>query len=564
MVVHFEDDKQDRKLKELRFEEEEELAQILAQRYGMRYADLTGLAVNTDALRLVSEEEARAGNVAVFDQVNKKVQIAVQSPSQDHTTAVIRSLEERGYTVIPVVVSMKSLQYAWERYKDLSFAIETKAGTLDISNDEIRDIMASIKTIDDVKKLVTDTMAMKKAFRVSRIVEIIIAGAIATKASDIHVEPEDAAVRLRYRLDGVLTDIILFDRETYLLLLSRLKLLAGVKLNIKNAAQDGRFSILIDKKEIEVRVSTLPGAYSESVVMRLLDPTSLSIGLDTLGMEPRLLEIMSNEIKKPNGLILNTGPTGSGKTTTLYAFLNRTKSSEVKVITIEDPIEYHLEGIVQTQVDPKKGYTFETGLKASLRQDPDIIMVGEIRDKPTAETSIQASLTGHLVYSTLHTNNAAGTFPRLIDIGVDASILNDSINVVMAQRLVRILCTSCRTKVPFDPKYTLKIKTILEEVNATMPECEIKTLPPDMWKAVGCPLCHGVGYKGRIAIFEVILKDPKLEEVLRTHASSHDIRVATKHQGILTMVQDGVLKALRGITTFEELERVVEINPEQL
>lgn len=562
MSLRFDDDTQDRKIRELRLEEEEELAQILAGRYNMKYADLTGFTINTDALRLVSEEEARAANIAVFDQIGKKIQVALQSPNQEKTPAVIHSLEERGYTITKNIVSRRSLEYAWERYKDLSFAVETKAGTLDISNDEIRKILSEIETVDDVKKIVIATMAQKKAFRISRIVEIMIAGAIATRASDIHIEPEDAAVLLRYRLDGVLTDIFLFDKETYFLILSRIKLLAGVKINIKNAAQDGRFSIIIDTKEIEVRVSTLPGAYSESVVMRLLDPSSLSIDLETLGMEKRLLTIMQNEIKKPNGLILNTGPTGSGKTTTLYAFLNRTKSSELKTITIEDPIEYHLDGIVQTQVDPKKGYTFESGLKASLRQDPDIIMVGEIRDKATAETAIQASLTGHLVYSTLHTNNAAGTFPRLIDLGVDPSILNDSINVVMAQRLVRILCPHCRTKVPMDPKYGPHVGKILDEARAVIPEIEFTFLPAEMWKANGCPKCHGVGYKGRIAIFEVILKDQKLEEVLRARASSQQIRQATKHQGILTMVQDGVLKALRGTTTFDELERVVEINPE--
>ena len=559
MALQFDDDRQDKKLRELRIEEEEELAQILAERYDLKYVDLTGIAIDTDALRLLSEEEARASNVAVFDAVGKKLQVALQSPSQEAAQARMRNLEERGYVVIPYVVSKKSLEYAWDRYKDLSFSVESKAGTLDVSNDEIRKVMENIKSIDDVRKIVAETVAMKKSFRVSRIVEIIVAGAIATKASDIHIEPEDEFVRLRYRLDGVLVDVLLFDKETFFLLLSRIKLLSGVKLNVRTAAQDGRFSIVIDSKEIEVRMSTLPGAYAESVVMRLLDPSSLSIGLETLGMDPRLLEIMRHEITKPNGLILNTGPTGSGKTTTLYAFLNKTKGSDTKVITIEDPIEYHLDGIVQTQVDPKRGYTFETGLRASLRQDPDVLMVGEIRDKPTADTAIQASLTGHLVYSTLHTNNAAGTYPRLIDLGVDPKILNDAINVVMAQRLVRILCPHCRTQIPMEKRFTAKAATILEEIRTIVPELEFPTLPTTMWKEVGCPQCNGLGFKGRIAIFEIIMKDKKLEEVLRTSASAREIREATRHQGILTMVQDGVLKALRGTTTFEELERVVEI-----
>jgi type IV pilus assembly protein PilB len=562
MVIQFADDKQEKKLSELRLQEEEELADILAKRYGLYYVDLTGLSINTDALRLIPEEEARAAGIAVFGQVGKKLQVAILTPNPEPVKALIQGLSDRGYVPMVYMVSKRSLDRAWERYKDVSFAVETKAGTLDISNEEIRAILDRVKTIEDVRVVVKEVMAMKKAFRVSRIVEVIVAGAIALGASDIHVEPEDEFIRLRYRLDGVLTDVLLFDKETYQLLLSRLKLLSGLKLNVKNSAQDGRFSIVIDKKEIEVRSSTLPGAYSESVVMRLLDPSSLQIPLETLGMEPRLLEIMKKEILKPNGLILNTGPTGSGKTTTLYAFLSRTKSPEIKVVTIEDPIEYHLEGIVQTQVDPKKNYTFETGLRATLRQDPDVIMVGEIRDKPTAETAIQASLTGHLVYSTLHTNNAAGTYPRLIDLGVDSKILNDAINVVMAQRLVRILCPHCKKQVPMDPKRIDVVTKVLAEIRATMPECEFTETPTTMWQAVGCPKCHEVGYKGRVAVFEVILRDPALEEVLRTHASAMEIRNATRHQGILTLVQDGVLKAMRGVTTFDELERVVDIAPE--
>jgi len=284
MALQFDDERQDRKLRELRVEEEEELARILADRYKMKYVDLTGISIDTDALRLLDEEAARASNVAVFDAVGKKIQVALQSPSQENAMARLRNLEERGYIVIPFVVSKKSLDYAWDRYKDLSYSVESKAGTLDVSNDAIRKIMEAIKSVEDVRKIVAETMALKKSFRVSRVVEIIVAGAIATKASDIHVEPEDEHVRLRYRLDGVLVDVLLFDKETYFLLLSRIKLLSGVKLNVRTAAQDGRFSIVIDQKEIEVRMSTLPGAYAESIVMRLLDPSSLSIGLETLGM----------------------------------------------------------------------------------------------------------------------------------------------------------------------------------------------------------------------------------------------------------------------------------------
>ncbi|HBH71762.1 MAG TPA: hypothetical protein DDX26_02810, partial [Candidatus Yonathbacteria bacterium] len=275
------------------------------------------------------------------------------------------------------MVSQESLKRAWEYYKDLSFATETKAGVLDISEEELKDFEAKVKTLDDLRGLVTDTLGQKKAYRLSRIFELILAGSLSVNASDVHLEPQEDAVRLRYRLDGVLTDIIDFDHETYHLLASRVKLISGLKLNITKEAQDGRFSIKIADMEIEIRVSVIPGAYGEGVVMRILNPQSLNVTLEDLGMSPRLLAIMEREITKPHGMILNTGPTGSGKTTTLYSFLKKIYSSEIKMMTIEDPIEYHLKGVSQTQVETDKGYTFLEGLRAALRQDPDVIMVGE-------------------------------------------------------------------------------------------------------------------------------------------------------------------------------------------
>src|SRR3989344_5000166 len=283
---------------------------------------------------------------------------------------------------------MISLEKAWSFYKDLSFATETKAGSLEISNDEIRKMMNEVRTKEDIKKLITDLLAQKKGFRISKILEIILAGALATKASDVHVEPEENYVRLRYRLDGVLNDVIMFDRETYTLLLSRVKLLSGMKLNIKKDSQDGRFSVKLDTLEIEIRASILPGAYDESIVLRILNPNSIAVPLEDLGIDPKLLAVLHHEISKPEGMLLTTGPTGSGKTTTLYAFLKKIHTPDIKIITIEDPIEYHLPGVVQTQTEEEKGYTFLSGLRSALRQDPDIIMIGEIRDSETAEIAI--------------------------------------------------------------------------------------------------------------------------------------------------------------------------------
>src|SRR3989338_3034454 len=276
--------------------------------------------------------------------------------------------------------------------------------------------MKELKTLPTVIASIEKLAQGKERFQTSRLLEVFIAGALALDASDIHLEPEEKNIRLRLRLDGVLQELVSLEYDVYKFVVSRVKLISGLKLNVQKEAQDGRFSIKFGETEIEVRTSVIPGSYGETIVLRILNPETISVPLEELGMESKLLAIMERQIKKPNGMILNTGPTGSGKTTTLYAFLKKVKTPEIKIITIEDPIEYHLPGITQKQVDKAKKYTFASGLSAGLRQDPDVIMVGEIRDEETAQTATNAALTGHLVLSTLHTNNASGTIPRLIDL----------------------------------------------------------------------------------------------------------------------------------------------------
>ncbi len=554
-MVQFNEEKQKARLADLKKTEEEKLAEILSQKYGVLYADLSRITINTDALRLVPEKEARENKLAVFDIVNKSVRVAIQSPNNAATTESLNKLKEKGYASTLYMVSTESLEKAWSRYKDLSFALETKAGSLDISNQEIEAFLHQVSSLVDIQKLINEALTIKKAYRISRVLVIIMAGAMSLKASDIHIEPEEDHTRLRYRLDGVLMDVLNFDNETYKLLLSRIKLLSNLKLNIKENAQDGRFSILVSGDEIEVRTSILPGNYGESVVLRLLNPKSITVPLEELGIEPRLFKILETEINKPNGMILTTGPTGSGKTTTLYSFLRRIYSSEIKIITIEDPIEYHLAGIVQTQVESKKGYTFVSGLRSSLRQDPDVIMVGEIRDEETAEIAINSSLTGHLVFSTLHTNDAAGTYPRLIDLGINPKVLSSAINVSIAQRLVRVLCPHCKKEIPIPAD----VKTIMEKVVASIYLEEFRTDVKTMFEPVGCDECHKQGFKGRIGIYEAILTDENIEKVVKENPSEREIRIAARPQGILTMEQDGVLKVLKGVTSLSELSRVVNI-----
>jgi type IV pilus assembly protein PilB len=385
---------------------------------------------------------------------------------------------------------------------------------------------------------------------ITKILDTILGGSIKLEASDIHIEPKENEAKLRIRLDGILQDVLIFERKIYEALLSRIKLLSGMKLNIFDRPQDGRFTVFFEKLPIEIRSSTLPAEWGESVVMRILNPKSL-ISLEELGLREDLLKIFKEEIKKPNGMIIVTGPTGSGKTTTLYGILKEIQRPEIKIITIEDPIEYHLEGITQTQVDPKAGYDFANGLRAIVRQDPDVILVGEIRDFETAQIAIQAALTGHLVLTTLHTNDAAGTVARLIALGEKPVNIAPAINMAVAQRLVRKVCKRCSVLEKPSKEEFEKIKEGLKNLNVKIPkDLKIK-------KARGCEDCNFTGYRGRTGIFEAFLVDEEMERFILTSPSISDLREMAKKKGMVTMYQDGLLKVIDGITTIEEVERVV-------
>jgi type IV pilus assembly protein PilB len=556
-TIRFDEEKQLRKLDELRRKEQEDLAEILSHKYGLDYINLSKVPINTDALRLIPENNATTANVAVFAILGKRISVAVLSPENGATKEVIDELVGRGYKPTVYIVSEVSLHKAWSLYKDVSYAMQTRGGAIDISNDEIDEILKRVKHVGDISKDINDTLAMKQSYRISRVLTIILAGALALKSSDIHIEAEETVSKIRYRLDGVLQDIVDFDKDTYNLLMSRIKLLSNMKLNIKDAAQDGRFSIKAFDDDIEIRASALPGAYGESLVMRVLNPKSLSVNLEDMGIPPNLYKILMEEINRPNGMILTTGPTGSGKTTTLYSFMKKVMTSEMKIITIEDPIEYHLAGVTQTQTDQKKGYTFAEGLRSILRQDPDVIMVGEIRDNETAEIAVNSALTGHLVFSTLHTNNSAGTFTRLIDLKVNPKILTSAINIAIAQRLVRRLCTECKKQI----ETTSDQKELMKKFFDQIPDIEKEGLTVEShYVATGCDKCNKTGYKGRIGVFEAIKTNREIEDVVGRNPSEREIESAAKSQGILTLSQDGILKVLRGITSLEELERVIDLH----
>ncbi|MEK7150298.1 MAG: GspE/PulE family protein [Patescibacteria group bacterium] len=555
-MIKFNEDKQNAKLEEFRKKEEEDLAELLSGRYGIPYLSLATVPINTDALRLIPEAIARESKVAAFDVVGKKLKVAILSPNNEKTVLHLKKLAE-DYEVSPFVVSTASLDKAFSRYKELSYSLENRTLSLELSGEQIEEFLKEVKSLDDVKKISEDLLLSKKTYNTSKILEVILAGALVTEASDIHIEPEEDYVRLRYRLDGVLMDILNFNQIIYALLLSRIKLISGLKLNIKNEAQDGRFSVKTKDADIEIRTSVLPGAYNESIVLRILNPKTISVPMEELGIEPKLLNILSREIKKPNGMILTTGPTGSGKTTTLYAFLKKIHSPDIKIITIEDPIEYHLPGIVQTQVNSEKKYTFLSGLRSALRQDPDIIMIGEIRDGETAEIAINSALTGHLVFSTLHTNTAAGAFPRLMDLNINPKVISSAINITIAQRLIRKLCSQCKKERPIEETEKKIFDKILESVSD---KSYLENLQRNVvWQPVGCDKCNKTGYKGRVGIFEAILIDESVENIIQENPSEREIKKATAHQGLLDMKQDGVIKILNGLTSLSELERVIDI-----
>lgn len=558
-MLQFSDDTtKDDQLADLRKQEEEDFLQIISEKHGIPYVDLSMAAIDISAVGLLKEEVAREALVGPFALGGKKLKVALFDPNNSETRQVLASLEERGYQIEKHLASHASLEKVWDRYHEISGATKSEAGVVDISGDNIDALVGKFKTIQDVVDELQSAVTEKTARHISKIFSVIMAGAIGIHASDIHIEPAEEAIHIRYRIDGVLHEVGTIPVSIYRLFSSRLKLLAGLKLNVGSESQDGRFSIRIADLDIEIRVSVIPGAYGEGVVMRILNPQSLNVTLEDLGMSPRLLAIIEREIKKPHGMILNTGPTGSGKTTTLYAFLKRIFSPDIKMMTIEDPIEYHMKGVSQTQVEADKGYTFLEGLRAAMRQDPDVIMIGEIRDGETAKVAINAALTGHMVFSTLHTNTAAGAIPRLIDIGVTPKIIGSSLTVALAQRLARKLCSLCKK----EDAPNEREKKIINEVSKLIKEkvgTDVQT--EKVWRAVGCEKCNG-GYKGRVGIFEAVIMDAEIEKLLDTIPSEREVREVAKKQGILTMREDGIEKILAGTTSFDEVERVVDLERE--
>ncbi len=554
MDLPFDTTKGDAKLAEIREREEEDLARILSEKHGMQYADLSLVQIDAEALRTIPEDEARSAETVAFAKNAHELSLALHNPNNPAFSHLQQKLEERGFTCTLFLVSKKSLEKALSHYSDLSFATATRPGTLPVDAALVKKLTSAGSPQSALKAELDAANADKSLERTSRLLSTVFAGAFALRASDIHFEPEETNVRLRLRIDGQLAEIYFFDIHNYHFLNSRMKMLSGTKLNVKNRAQDGRFTVLRGDDEIEVRSSFIPGAYGESIVMRILDPSTTQVSYTELGIHPKLLARLEQEIRRANGMLLTTGPTGSGKTTTLYAFLREVYQPEVKIITIEDPIEYHLPGIVQTQIEGEK-YTFADGLRSIVRQDPDIIMVGEIRDGDTANIAIEAALTGHYVFSTLHTNDAAGTFPRLVDLGADPKSFGSAITVSMAQRLVRRLDPNARVERPLTEPEKRMIAAVFEPLTD-------KSLLPSAIETIWEPAPKNAeesGYRGRVGLYEAIFMDDELATLLRDNPPSHEIAKSVARQGYLTMTQDGILKALAGLTSLAEVASTVDL-----
>ncbi len=558
MDPHFDTAGEDAKLALVREREEEDVVRILSEKYGLSYADLSLKEIDTDALRVIPEAEARAAEAVAFGKTAKTLTLALHNPNNPALAELRRDLAERGFSLQEFLVSKKSLERAFARYGDLSFSVESRAGVFAVAPETLEKLSRRGSTRAALKQELDDAATNRSLDRISLLLEAIFAGAFALRSSDIHFEPREREALLRLRIDGLLFDLYLFDPKTYHQLNSRIKLLSGAKLNVTNRAQDGRFSITKGAPAagagVEIRASFIPGNYGESIVLRILDPETTKVSYKELGIHPKLLARLETEIRRPNGMLLTTGPTGSGKTTTLYSFLREVHSPEIKIITIEDPVEYHLDGIVQTQVEGS-AYTFAEGLRSIVRQDPDIIMVGEIRDGETADIAIQAALTGHFVFSTLHTNNAAGTFPRLADLGADPKSFGSAVSVSMAQRLLRRLDPEKRTERPLTEEERAMIIKVFEPLAD-------KTLIPEKIETVWEPAPTSedeTGYRGRIGLYEAIFMDDELAAFIRDNPSENDIAKMASKQGYLTMVQDGILKALAGITSLAEVAATVDL-----
>ncbi len=538
------------KMAQIALKEKEQETEAAAARLGLGYINLVGFPIGPETIAAIPQDVARRLRAVCFLKTANQLRLAAVDPTSHEVLQLADRLgaEYRVHVEI-YAVSEHSFEGAMKLYERLPRIIKS-TNDLQISQGDLDRFQHELEDIRELRR-VLPTASITDVFT------LLLAGALQARASDIHIEAEAEAVKVRYRIDGVLTPVADLPHATWPRIIARIKLMAKLKLNITTVPQDGRITATLKNDEIDIRVSTLPTAFGESVVMRLLRASGTNISYDQLGLRGLAYDHLKQEIDRPNGMVIVTGPTGSGKSTTLYAVLNQLNKTDTKIITLEDPVEYKLPGINQSQVDWSKDYTFAKGLRSILRQDPDIIMVGEIRDLETADTAIQAALTGHLVLSTVHTNDAAGAIPRFLSMGTKPYLLAPALNAIVAQRLVRRVCANCQEVVELDAVTMERVEKELAGIPAASGYAVAADAARTFKQGRGCDQCHGLGYLGRIGIFEVLLVNDAIEKLILTgQASEYDMREAEKAQGMITMAQDGVLKALDGLTTIQEVFRV--------
>lgn len=528
---------------------EKELLVIKSEFYNMPSVDLPTYEINKEALKAIPEDTLKFYQILPFDLQDNVLRVGVVNPEDIQAMEAIKLLE-RDYTLEKYIITYSDFSNILRSYKTLVGEVKEVLETL---TEELAKKEAAIP-LEKIPEVVTEEAP------IIRTVAVIVKHAAEGRASDIHIEPFENKLRIRFRVDGVLRTALILPKTLHSPIVTRIKILTDMQIDETRKPQDGRFSTVVGEKKLDFRVSTLPTRYGEKVVMRILDPLMGLIDLPELGLVGRNLELIEKNIEKPFGSILITGPTGSGKTTTLYAILRRINEEGVNIVTLEDPIEFLIEGIGQSQIQEEIGFTFATGLRHILRQDPDIIMVGEIRDAETAALATHAALTGHLVFSTLHTNDAIGIIPRLIDMKVEKYLITPTLNLGVAQRLLRRLCPACKT----EAKANTGEEEIITQAIKMLPENAKKDLPGSKFTIFkpsegGCKECNGKAYKGRMAVFEILDMTNQLEEIILTKLSEATIREEAERQGMLTMFQDGIIKVLGGVISLEELLQVTEI-----
>lgn len=541
-----------KKLGQVKEQEKEVEAMRFAATIGFPHINLQKFPVSQQAMRQMSKAEAVALGAVCFFATQDEIRIGALDPQQDSVQELLFQLQERNHAHGELyAISRRSFEHVIELYDTLP-VVKPVTKDIEIRTEDLANVQAEVGDFRSLQELLNKSTT-------SDTLTFLLGAALKFGASDMHVEAEEKGIAVRLRLDGILHDVATLPKEIYKKLISRIKLVSSLKINIATTPQDGRFTMKLSGGDVvDVRVSTMPTVFGESVVMRLLRQSRSGLSLDEIGVTGDAFAKLKGEIDRPNGMIITTGPTGSGKTTTMYAILQILNEPGVKIITLEDPVEYRIESINQSQIDRSKDYTFAKGLRSILRQDPDIAMVGEIRDLETADIAIQAALTGHLMLSTIHTNSASGAIPRFLSMGVKQYLLAPALNCVIGQRLVRLLCPKCKKEAKLSGEEAKRVEAAISSLPDKQ-KAQYLAAPRHFFTGGGCEECHGLGYKGRVGIYEILIMSPEIEQlILSGQVSEYEIEKIAIHEGMVTMVQDGIIKALAGATSVDEVFRVID------